>query len=69
VITGSVYLDRGQPVTVLAAWNGKYTDLPAQTILRGRVARSGPHNVLVRDAEGRETIRPFRGLLVPGGAS
>ncbi len=67
MITGSVYLEGGRPVTVLAAWNGRYLDLPPQTVLRGKVARSGPHNVMVRRADGTCEVRGFRGLLVPSG--
>jgi hypothetical protein len=70
VIAGSVYLDRGRPVTVLAAWNGRYTDLPEQAVLRDRgvrVPRTGPHNVLIERADGSREIRGFRGLLVPPG--
>jgi len=48
-ITGSSYLERGKPVTVLVRWG------------RG----GGPRNVLVRRADGQLTVRPFRGLRRP----
>lgn len=68
MITGGVYLDHGRPVTVLAAWSGRYTDLPEQTILQDRgvrVPRTGPRNVLIERADGACVIRGFRGLQVP----
>lgn len=71
MITGRTYLAKGQPVTVMAAWNGRYLDLPdlpARITLRGRVARCGPHNVLIERTDGGREVRPFRGLAVPRGA-
>jgi len=43
---GRIYLERGRPVTVVARWG------------RG----GGPRNVLIRRADGRLVVRPFRGL-------
>jgi peptidoglycan-N-acetylglucosamine deacetylase len=45
-VVGSVYLERGEPVVVLARWG------------RG----GGPRNVLIRRKDGTEVVRPFRGL-------
>ena len=46
---GRTYLERGQPVVVLARWG----------------PGGGPRNVLVRRADGSKVVRPFRGLRVP----
>jgi acetyl esterase len=45
-VIGAVYLERGQPVTVVAGWG----------------PGGGPRNVLVRRADGGLVVRPFRGL-------
>jgi acetyl esterase len=45
-VIGRVYLERGQPVTVLIRW-GK---------------GGGPRNVLIERADGTRVVRPFRGL-------
>lgn len=45
-MVGKMYLERGQPVTVLVRW----------------VAGGGPRNVLVERADGARVVRPFRGL-------
>jgi acetyl esterase len=50
-VTGRVYLERGRPVVVIAAWR------PAR-----RGDPSGPRNVWIRREDGSEVIRPFRGL-------
>lgn len=55
MITGSTYLERGEPVTVLASWNAKRNpDLPRlRELLPLVVTRpSGPRNVLIRRADG-----------------
>lgn len=64
MITGSVYLLRGRPVTVLVAWNGARRDLPAPLPLV-RLKATGPRNVLIRWHDGREEVRGFRGLRKP----
>lgn len=61
-ITGSRYLERGQPVTVLKRW----AQIPAVAVsaiiwIRPPKA-SGPRNVAIRRADGSEVVRPFRGL-------
>ena len=43
---GRVYLERGSPVTVVCRWG----------------PGGGPRNVLIRRADGRLVVRPFRGL-------
>lgn len=48
-LVGRTYLDRGQPVVVVAQW--RTGDGP-----------TGPHNVWIRRADGTEDVRPFRGL-------
>jgi acetyl esterase len=47
VHAGARYLERGQPVQVLARW---------------RPRAGGPRNVLVRRGGGSQVVRPFRGL-------
>lgn len=68
MITGSTYLERGEPVTVLAAWNGtRNPDLPRLRALLPLVATRpcGPRNVLIRRADGNLEVRGFRGLRKP----
>lgn len=68
MITGSTYLERGVPVTVLAAWNGKRDpDLDRLRALLPLVTTrpSGPRNVLIRRADGTTAVRGFRGLRKP----
>lgn len=70
MITGSTYLERGVPVTVLAAWNGKRDpDLARLRALLPLVVTrpNGPKNVLMRRADGSVDVRPFRGLRKPSG--
>jgi acetyl esterase len=43
-----VYLERGQPVTILARWRWS-----------GKGTR---RNVLIKRADGTKVVRPFRGL-------
>lgn len=73
VITGSTYLERGEPVTVAVAWCGKSNpDLSRlRELLPLVVTRpSGPRNVLIERGDGTTTVRGFRGLRKPsGGAS
>lgn len=47
---GKTYLLRGEPVVVLARWNGP---------------KGCPRNVLIEFADGSKSVRPFRGLRVP----
>lgn len=73
MITGGTYLERGVPVTVVAAWCGKRDpDLARLRALLPLVTTrpSGPRNVLIRRADGSLAVRGFRGLRKPsGGAS
>lgn len=52
-ITGSRYLERGHPVTVLVRWG----------------PGGGPRNVLIRREDGTRAVRPFRGLRKPKGGN
>ena len=45
-VVGRTYLERGQPVVVVARWLGQGT----------------PRNVLIRRDDGTLVVRPFRGL-------
>jgi acetyl esterase len=72
---GATYLERGQPVVVLAAWRGSGSvtwqegdpALPGgqyahiRLNLRGRAKK----NVLIRREDGSLVVRPFRGLRRP----
>ncbi len=70
MITGSTYLDRGEPVTVVAAWNGAVRDLPDLSGLlpHVRTKAHGPRNVMICRADGSGDVRPFRGLRKAGGS-
>lgn len=46
MIVGRVYLEKGEPVTILVQWG----------------PGGGPRNVGILRADGTRTIRPFRGL-------
>lgn len=69
-IVGRTYLERGEPVEVLAQW--RHRPVPDtstsdfQFVLKdlGR-RKTGPRNVLIRRASGELVIRPFRGLRRP----
>ncbi len=49
---GRTYLEKGRPVVVLIQWG----------------PGGGPHNVLIRRADGTLVVRPFRGLRKPAPA-
>lgn len=61
-IVGRVYLERGQPVTVLTAW--KQIPKAERLNLHGLEAlkTATPRNVLIERANGTRVVRPFRGL-------
>lgn len=67
-IVGRRYLERGEPVEVLAQWRGGSLDVVTweggapNVIAIDRVAGSGPRNVLIKRADGELVVRPFRGL-------
>lgn len=63
MITGSTYLERGEPVTVVAAWNGKKPEPGLLPLVTTRP--DGPRNVMLRRADGVLVVRPFRGLRRP----
>lgn len=48
-LIGRVFLERGDPVVVVARW-------------RTGDGHTGPRNVRIRRADGTEVVRPFRGL-------
>ncbi len=71
MIPGSIYVLRGQPVTVLAAWNGARN--PQLPELQARyplvhTGRTAPRNVMLRLPGGTVQVRPFRGLRRIGAA-
>lgn len=70
MIAGSTYALRGQPVTVLAAWNGaRDPELPRlqAALPLVRLRATAPRNVLIDGPDGL-VVRPFRGLRRVGGA-
>lgn len=66
MIAGQIYIERGQPVTVLCGW-GDNRGEPALTFryFRTAPARNGPRNVLIRRADDTTVVRTFRGLRKP----
>lgn len=71
MITGSEYLLRGQPVTVVCQWHGKSDpDLPRLQALLPLVStgKTAPRNVAIEGPDGWQ-VRPFRGLKRAGGGS
>ena len=57
---GRTYLLAGQPVTVIARW---VTPVPSSggVTWHRPPKRTSPRNVLLEFADGRRTVRPFRG--------
>lgn len=77
-IVGNIYLERGEPVEILAQWVYPHEVRVEED--RGSVMirwdhgiyhpkRGGPRNVLIRRRSGDVVVRPFRGLrkLTAGG--
>ncbi len=72
-MVGRTYLERGQPVVVLARWatgnrgvGGGYSRIIRMHELGyRRHDRTCPRNVLIRRADGSRVVRPFRGLRRP----
>lgn len=60
MITGRIYYDHGEPVTILAQWSRSPAAAGFMDWLRP--PRSAPRNVLIGRADGSRTVRPFRGL-------
>ena len=60
---GKTYLERGQPVVVLARWGSVAWRCPPRPIcfLTGGI-KDAPRNVLIQRAGGEQIVRPFRGL-------
>lgn len=64
-IVGHVYLERGQPVTVLIQWSAAGVPFPGVT-----TRPNAPRNVCIERADGSRVVRPFRGLRrIKDGAS
>lgn len=63
-MTGRSYLLGGVPVTVVAAYNARRSDLPpCPPWLHWQAPPKGaPRNVAVRFPDGTAVVRPFRGL-------
>ena len=65
-IVGSVYLERGEPVTVLARWTRQPPAAASGSMIWLESPRSAPRNVLVRrTGDNSLVVRPFRGLRRP----
>ncbi|MEU5298016.1 hypothetical protein [Streptomyces umbrinus] len=68
-MTGRVYLERGQPVTVVTPYCARRAPELTGDWLHfqwpGRRPAAGPRNVAIRRADGSTTVRPFRGLTRP----
>lgn len=61
-MVGRRYLERGQPVTVLAHWARQPVGRPGGIVWPLGPPKGAPRNVLIRRADGTLTVRPFRGL-------
>lgn len=62
-ITNTVYLERGQPVTVITRWAHVRPCAQDDSVIWLRPPKpSAPRNVLIRRADGSLAVRPFRGL-------
>ena len=66
MVPGAVYLERGQPVTVLASRRSTARWSPAGAVVWiRRPRRHAPMNVLIRRADGQMAVRGKRGLRRP----
>lgn len=67
---GATYLERGQPVTIVARW-AKAAVLHAARAELGLppITAFPPRNVIVRRVDGTLVARPFRGLRRARGAA
>lgn len=65
-MTGRVYLERGQPVTVVIPYSARRApDITGGWLhfqWPGRRPVAGPRNVAIRRTDGSIVVRPFRGL-------
>ncbi len=57
-----VYLEAGDPVTVLIRPYERRKDRPPPRFPMPRIGVYAPRNVLIRRADGDLVVRPFRGL-------
>lgn len=68
-MTGRVYLERGQPVTVTTPYCARrVADITGDWLhfqWPGRRPAAGPRNVAIRRTDGSTVVRPFRGLIRP----
>lgn len=65
-MTGRMYLERGQPVTVVIPYCARRAPDVTGNWLHiqrpGQRPAAGPRNVAIRRADGSIVVRPFRGL-------
>jgi len=61
-MTGSVYVQRGQPVTVLARWRAPGAAVVAGWLIWHGPPHAAPRNVVIERTDGSLAVRPFRGL-------
>ena len=68
-MTGRVYLERGQPVTVTIPYCARRApDITGDWLhfqWPGRRPTTGPRNVAIRRTDGSIVVRPFRSLTRP----
>ena len=64
-MVGRVYLLSGEPVTVLVQWRTGPRQPGPVPIQHHRGPRPAPRNVLIRLRDGRQLVRPARGLRLP----
>ncbi len=68
-MTGRIYLERGRPVRVLAAWRPVSKARPMEAapawLIWHRRPASAPRNVAIQRAQGEVVVRPARGLRRP----
>lgn len=77
-IVGNVYLERGEPVEIVAQWRGlpdwreameaAVGDADGAIVIAGVSTSRVKRNVLIRRADGTLVVRPMRGLRKPKGA-
>ncbi|MEU5108186.1 hypothetical protein AB0H07_39015 [Streptomyces sp. NPDC021354] len=65
-MNGRVYLERGEPVTVITTYCARRApNIPGDWLhfrWPGKRPAAGPRNVAIRRADGSAVVRPFRGL-------
>lgn len=60
-MTGRRYLERGQPITVVAAWRQQRV-VERLALPHVHTGTSTPRNVRIERSDGSTVVRPFRGL-------